>query len=91
MWRVVHEVEAEMGVAGAPNTILQEMETLPSIGRLFLSVEVTGWLAQNYRAVSNSLFDGASDEAALALWKNEKRSPPRGVKTPRTGRAARGQ
>lgn len=50
----------------------QELSVLPSIRMFGDKTPLQAWLAKHYPSVSNAMFDGKTDEQALAIWSKAK-------------------
>lgn len=72
MFGTVHAVKNHFSLS--TDEAREEMSKVPSIGKFRMNMPVQAWLASHYRQVSNALFDGATDEKALAIWKVSKRT-----------------
>ena len=54
-----------------------QMSAIPSIGAFPKGQPLMAWLAASYPEISNALFDGASEEVVMRLWKTVGRQPNR--------------
>ena len=53
--------------------LIDEIMKLRFGARMYYRMHAKAWLAYWYKPVSDALFDGASDEKALALWRRTRR------------------
>lgn len=72
MFNVIYRIANEFDITFDAARI--EMAEIPSIGKFHKTMPASAWLARHYRVVSDALFDGKTDEYALVLWKNTKRT-----------------
>lgn len=79
-YRVLFEVAKEMkwddtfrDFGPDYDEIYRRISVIPSIGFIHPQSPCSRWLAVHYPKTSNAMFDGATDDEALAIWKKEKR------------------